>query len=87
MSRVPVLQMLPGDAVVAAAARILRHPTANVQRVAMNETYSLAIAVIALDALADIAARTVTGDARPGELAQALAAAGYLPAPTIEQRS
>lgn len=82
--RIPQPRMLPGEDVLAAAGRILKHPSANVQRVAMDEIYSFAVTVLQFDALGELAGRHMAGLATPNEIAALttlLDTAGFLPGP------
>lgn len=86
-ARLPALRMLSGDVLLAAADRILSHPTSNVQRVAMEETYSLAVAVRDLSGLAQLAADHMALPDDPfaaHTLRMALAERGFLPPVTKE---
>ena len=84
-ARLPALQLLDLADALAAAERVLRHPTSNVQRVSVSEILTLATLARQYVALAELAARNLRGlDPDPARLADHLRAAGFL-LPTPEK--
>lgn len=85
-ARLPELRLLSPAELLAAAERILRNPTYNVQRVATDEIYTFAVATTQLAAICAAAAAHVAGRASAADLDHLRAqliqlAAGFAPLP------
>ena len=70
MSRPPELSLLSPPEALAAAKRVLAHPTYAVQRVALNEIYTFAVAMEHFTEVSVLAAAQLRGAASPDDLAR-----------------
>ncbi len=88
MSRRPSLPLLSPVATGVAAQRILDNPTYAVQRVALDEVYSLAVAYLQLAEISGIVSRRIAGRSLPEDdraLRGHMVSLGCLPASFLRQ--
>lgn len=76
-------QVISPERLLAAAERVLVHPSCNVQRVSMDEIYTFALATTQFTEICGLSARQIAGAATADELTRLrthLIGLGFLPA-------